>query len=76
MDDGGYRLVGGSPEVRQLTWDWLAEKERQREEAQVPLGTSDSSHVTDPLILQPNVIGLSIDLKKLWWALKRWRRHT
>jgi len=34
METGGYRLVGGSPEVRRLTQQWLNEKQQAREARQ------------------------------------------
>ncbi|WP_405232043.1 hypothetical protein [Lentisalinibacter salinarum] len=30
MESGGYRLVGGSPEVRRLAQHWLNEKQKAR----------------------------------------------
>ena len=58
MDAGGDRHVGGTPAVRQLARDWLAEREAA--------GKVQSFPDTNPFILQPNFFGLGIDLKKLW----------
>ena len=69
MATGGYRHIGGSPEVRKLAREWLAGKERQRQKAAHP---STSDNVTGPLILQPNFFGLGIDLKKVWRKVTQW----
>ncbi len=64
MNAGGCRVVGGSPEVRQLARDWLAEKECERQKADA-----------DPWILEPKFGGFGIKLKKLWPAMRRWKKR-
>ncbi|MGH2567031.1 MAG: hypothetical protein ACRDGA_01745 [Bacteroidota bacterium] len=36
MQSGGYRLVGGSPEVRRLAQQWLNEKQQARAAGEEP----------------------------------------
>jgi hypothetical protein len=58
--DGGYRLVGGSPEVREEAWAWVRAQEESGKEV---------------VTLKPGYFGMSIDLKAAWRALMaRWRR--
>jgi hypothetical protein len=58
--DGGHRLVGGPPAVRELAWRWVREKEAQG-------GVI--------FTFKPTVYGVGVDLKllgrRLWRRLRR-----
>lgn len=54
---GGFRLVGGSPRLREIAWHWVREKEAERE-------------ASEALVLKPNSHGIGVDLKKLPTALR------
>ena len=52
--NGGFRLVGGPPEVRELAWEWVRMKERE---------VADKREIFQ---LKPTLGGISIDIKRLW----------
>jgi hypothetical protein len=53
---GGHRLVGGSPAVRELAWEWVRMKEAEQREL---------------VTLKPSLWGVSIDLKEIGRRLAR-----
>ena len=61
--NGGHRLVGGSPAVREAAWEWVRLKEAEAAKA-----TAEAKEI---LSLKPNLWGISIDIKRLWRMLKR-----
>ena len=65
--DGGHRLVGGPPQVRELAWEWVRIKEAERDEAAKKPG--------EAVTLKPGLYGVSVDLKELSRrALRRFRK--
>ena len=52
--NGGFQLVGGPPEVRELAWEWVRLKERAVDEKR------------EVFQLKPNLWGMGIDLRRLW----------
>lgn len=56
LDRGGHQFLGGSPEVRELALEWLAEKEGRSPEA-----TETPSQ--SPWLL---------NLPKLWRSIRKW----
>lgn len=62
--NGGFRLIGGPPEVRELAWEWVRLKEREADEKR------------EIVQLKPTLWGIGIDLRRLWdvWLKPRIRR--
>jgi hypothetical protein len=56
--NGGHRVVGGPPEVRQLAWEWV----RMKEAEQATAGQRPGEILT----LKPTFWGMGNDLKALW----------
>ena len=56
---GGHVWGGGTTEVRRQMREWAAEQDEIEAD-------SIADSVTDATILQPNIFGLGLDLKKLW----------
>jgi hypothetical protein len=57
--DGGHRLVGGAPAVRDLAWEWVRKKEAEQAEL---------------VTLKPTLWGVGIDLKAFGrWLARRFR---
>ena len=52
--NGGFRLVGGPPEVRKRAWEGGRTKEREVDEKR------------EVFQLKPTLWGMSIDIKRLW----------
>jgi len=55
--NGGFRLVGGPPEVRELAWEWVRMKEREVDEKR------------EIFQLKPTLWGMSIDIIRLWQVM-------
>ena len=75
---GGLRFVGGPPSVRNLAWEWVRMKERQKPE---PVSPSTSNSPTTPpqqkpevFTVRPSFWGMSIDLKELGRRIVTWWR--
>ena len=68
LAQGGHRLVGGSPKVRELALEWLAEKEG-------PTAKATEAPSESPWMLRPNIHGVGVDLPKLWQKIKKWWRR-
>jgi hypothetical protein len=60
--DGGHRLVGGTPAVRKLAWEWVRMKEAEQHE---------EAERRELVTLKPTLWGNSIDLKELWRRIAR-----
>ena len=65
--NGGHRIVGGPPAVRNLAWEWVRWKEKENAVVQPP-----AAKPTEVLTLKPGIWGVSIDLKETWRRLRRW----
>lgn len=65
--NGGFRLVGGSPEVREEAWAWVRSKE-----AAAKGEAAQAAATKEVVTLKPGVWGFSIDLKQAWRALQEW----
>lgn len=55
--DGGHRLVGGSPEVREEAWAWVKAQEAAAKEV---------------VTLKLGLWGVSVDLKAVWRKARNW----
>jgi hypothetical protein len=76
LRNGGHRLVGGGPAVRELAWEWVRKKEQEQVERddakrnEIERNQSKPSS-SDVLLLKPAIWGVGIDLRALWKKLKR-----
>lgn len=61
--NGGYRVVGGSPQVRKLAWEWVRIKEAEQ---------AKTAQKTDEILtLKPSLWGIGMNLKELWRQIRR-----
>ena len=64
MNHDGIKLVGGSPEVRKQAWDWVREREEER----------DREKLADVVEAKPGALGFNLDLKRGFrWCRDQWR---
>ncbi|SED60528.1 hypothetical protein SAMN05444161_3570 [Rhizobiales bacterium GAS191] len=68
--NGGHRLVGGPPAVRELAQKWVRIKEA---EAKAVADTASAGKRADIVTLKPTIWGMSIDLKEAWRRFQAWR---
>jgi hypothetical protein len=62
--NGGHRLVGGPPQVRELAWEWV-----RREEAKQAKGPEEKP--AEMVTLKPNIHGVGVDLKEVGRRIRR-----
>src|SRR5690349_14653292 len=67
--NGGYKLVGGPPAVRDLAWEWVRKKEAELAEA---------AKKDEIIKLNPGAWGMSVNLKEgarwVWqWIRRRYK---
>jgi hypothetical protein len=65
--DGGHRIVGGPPAVRNLAWEWVRSKESAA--VQPP-----AAKPAEMLTLRPGIWGVNIELKEAGRRFAKWRR--
>jgi hypothetical protein len=70
LQNGIWRVVGGTQAVRELAWEWVRLKEAEQAAASSPQKTAEI------LTLKPGVWGMNVDLKEAarrvvkWWQGK------
>lgn len=73
LRNGGHRVVGGPPQVRQLAWEWARMKEQERQAVTVGSGPAPKTiPQADLIMLKPEIWGISVDLKETWRRIKAW----
>ena len=60
--NGGYRFVGGPPEIRDQAWRWVRYEEARKRESEA---------VAQPISIKPGAFGVSFDVVKLWRLAKQ-----
>jgi hypothetical protein len=73
--NGGFRVVDGPPEVRELAWEWIRMKEAEVaqvsknkaliESAPAQAASSTEAKPVELLTLRPSFYGIGVDLKEL-----------
>jgi hypothetical protein len=67
--NGGYRLVGGTPAIQALAWEWV----RSRENVTVQISPAKPAEM---LTLKPGIWGINVDLKVLGRRVSAWWRRA